>query len=69
MLYCRSGRMSEIAAAELVPLGYTNVWNPAGGMKIPEVTAAAISTFNEDPYYFCCALCKTLFDRAHQPQH
>lgn len=24
--------MSEIAAAELVPLGYTNAWNLEGGM-------------------------------------
>ena len=27
VLYCRSGRMSAIAAEELVKLGYTNVWN------------------------------------------
>lgn len=32
MLYCRSGRMSEIAAEELVSLGYTDIWNLKGGM-------------------------------------
>ena len=31
ILYCRSGRMSEIAAAELAGLGYTNVSHVAGG--------------------------------------
>ncbi|HRJ59249.1 MAG TPA: rhodanese-like domain-containing protein [Anaerolineales bacterium] len=32
VLYCRSGRMSAIAAEELVSLGYTNVWNLDSGM-------------------------------------
>ncbi|MEK7808368.1 MAG: rhodanese-like domain-containing protein [Chloroflexota bacterium] len=32
VLYCQSGRMSAIAAQELVKAGYINVWNLDGGM-------------------------------------
>jgi len=32
VLYCRSGRMSAMAAEELVALGYTNIWNLKEGM-------------------------------------
>ena len=32
VLYCRSGRMSDIAARTLVLLGFTNLWHLAGGM-------------------------------------
>jgi rhodanese-related sulfurtransferase len=31
VLYCRSGRMSAIAAEALVKLGYTDVWDLKGG--------------------------------------
>lgn len=32
VLYCRSGRMSAIAAEELVSLGYTHIWTLTAGM-------------------------------------
>lgn len=32
VLYCRSGRMSAIAAEKLVSLGFTNIWDLKGGM-------------------------------------
>ena len=32
VLYCRTGRMSEIAAQKLAERGYTNVYNVVGGI-------------------------------------
>lgn len=32
LLYCRTGKMSAIAAEKLARLGYINVWNLQGGM-------------------------------------
>jgi len=32
VLYCRSGRMSALAARDLANAGYTNIWDLAGGM-------------------------------------
>ena len=32
ILYCRSGRMSTIAAEALAKSGYTNIWDLEGGM-------------------------------------
>jgi rhodanese-related sulfurtransferase len=32
VVYCRSGRMSAIAADTLARLGYTNVWDLGGGV-------------------------------------
>jgi rhodanese-related sulfurtransferase len=32
VLYCRSDRMSQMAAEDLAKLGYTNIWNLDGGM-------------------------------------
>jgi len=32
VLYCRSGSMSDVAAGELVEMGYTDVYNLVGGI-------------------------------------
>lgn len=42
VLYCRSGRMSAIAAEQVVSLGYTNIWNLAGGMVDWEIAGYEI---------------------------
>jgi len=42
VLYCRSGRMSKIAAEKLVELGYTNVTDVEGGMQAWEAVGLPI---------------------------
>jgi len=42
VLYCRSGRMSAIAATTLVGMGYTNIWNLSGGMAAWEQAGLSI---------------------------
>ncbi len=42
VLYCRSGRMSAIAAETLVKLGYTDIWNLEGGMDAWELAGYSI---------------------------
>lgn len=44
VLYCRSGRMSALAAKTLVRLGYTNVWNMEGGMIAWETLGLPLKT-------------------------
>jgi rhodanese-related sulfurtransferase len=42
VLYCRSGNMSTQAAAELVELGYTNVYELDGGFNAWEASGLAL---------------------------
>ena len=44
VLYCRSGRMSTLAAETLVRLGYTNVWNVEGGTVAWETLGLPLKT-------------------------
>ena len=43
VVYCRSGRMSAIAADTLARLGYTNVWDLEGGMAAWEEAGLPIT--------------------------
>lgn len=47
VLYCRSGRMSDIAARQLAAAGYTNLYNLAGGMIAWE--RAGLPVAKKDP--------------------
>lgn len=42
LLYCRSGRMSAMAAEDLVSRGYTNIWNLDGGMVEWEIAGLPV---------------------------
>ena len=42
VVYCRSGRMSAIAAEALVKAGYTDVWDLEGGMIVWEQAGYAL---------------------------
>jgi phage shock protein E len=42
ILYCRSGRMSEIASRALIDKGYTQVWDVPGGMIAWQASGRAI---------------------------
>lgn len=42
VLYCRSDRMSNIAAEKLVSLGYSNIWNLDGGFAAWEAEGLPI---------------------------
>ncbi len=42
MLYCRSGRMSDIAARRLAELGYTHVYDLTGGMVAWEASGRSL---------------------------
>jgi len=43
VLYCRSGRMSNIAAKRLAELGFTNVYDLQGGMQAWEASGRSLA--------------------------
>ena len=48
LIYCKSGRMSEIAAAELLRLGYRNVSDLDGGMNAWEDSGRILLGVDEE---------------------
>ncbi len=42
LLYCRSGRMAQTSAEQLIELGYENVYNLDGGMKAWETSGRGL---------------------------
>lgn len=48
-VYCRSGAMSTQAAATLVALGYTDVWELGGGMHAWDASGRSLAHAEADP--------------------
>jgi len=46
LVYCRSGAESAIAAQTLLDLGYSNVWNLAGGMTAWQASGRTLVNLN-----------------------
>ncbi len=42
LIYCRSGRMAQISAEQLIEMGYENVYNLDGGMKAWETSGRGL---------------------------
>ncbi len=42
LVYCRSGRMAQISAEQLIKMGYENIYNLEGGMKAWETSGRGL---------------------------